>query len=59
MQGVVDFLQLASAADMIQGAVDVADPRRQDKWRSELSPELLAQIRPHMEPTLDWLGYSW
>lgn len=59
MQSVVDFLELAGAGDMIQGAVDVADPRRQDKWRSELTPELLAEIRPHMEPTLNWLGYTW
>jgi hypothetical protein len=59
MQNVVDFLQLADAGDMIQSAVDVADPRRQDKWRSELAPELLAEIRPHMEPTLNWLGYTW
>jgi hypothetical protein len=59
MQGVVDFLELADAGDLIQGAVDIADPRRQDKWRSELSPEVLAEIRPHMEPTLNWLGYTW
>ncbi len=59
MQSVVDFLELAGAGDLVQSAVDVADPQRQYKWRSEFSPELLAEIRPHMESTLNWLGYRW
>jgi hypothetical protein len=59
MQEVVDFLELAGAADAVNEAVAVADPSRLDKWRRELDADLLAEIRPHMEPTLTWLGYEW
>jgi hypothetical protein len=59
MERVVDFLELADAADMVNQAVSNADPSRQDKWRAELDPDTLAEIRPHLEPTLSWLGYEW
>jgi len=59
MQQVVDFLEITGAADAVSEAVAAADPTRLDKWRSELDAELLAELRPHMEPTLRWLGYEW
>ena len=59
MQRVVDFLELADAADTVNQAIADADPARQNKWRAGLSEEVLAAVRPHMEPTLNWLGYSW
>lgn len=59
MQRVVDFLALADADDLVNQAIADADPDRQNKWRAGLSEEVLAAVRPHMEPTLEWLGYSW
>jgi hypothetical protein len=59
MEQVVDFLQLAGASRMVEQVVADADPSRQDKWRSELGGEILEQVRPHLEPTLQWLGYEW
>jgi len=59
MQQVVDFWQLAGGNDLIKKVVRDADPSRQDKWRDELDAEVLAEIRPHIEPTLTSLGYTW
>lgn len=59
LQQVVDFFELAGASSWIEDVAAAADPGRQDKWRAELDPELLDQLRPHMEPTLRWLGYEW
>jgi hypothetical protein len=59
MQRVVDFLELARAGDIVEQAIADADPARKDKWRAGLDDEALAAIRPHLEPTLTWLGYAW
>ena len=44
---VVEFLQRTS------------DPSREQKWHDELSADLLHEIRPHLGPTLERLGYDW
>ena len=59
MQQVVDFLALPDASGLVEQVVQQADPGRQAKWRNELSPEVQETIRPHLEPTLRWLGYEW
>jgi hypothetical protein len=59
MQQVVDFLELADAGSLIEEAVAHADPSRGEKWRSELEPRVLEEVRPHMESTMHWLGYQW
>lgn len=35
------------------------DPTRQDKWRTQLDAQTLADMRPHLEPMLTRLGYAW
>lgn len=35
------------------------DPTRQSRWRDDLSEQVLADVRPHLEPTLNRLGYEW
>lgn len=59
MARIVDFVELADGADLIEHAARTVDPSRQDKWREALDGETLELIRPHMEPTLRMLGYAW
>ena len=59
MEQVVDFLALPQATQLVDQVVAEADPARQAKWRSELTPEVQEAVRPHLEPTLRWLGYQW
>jgi len=59
MRRVVDFCELPGADDLVDEVVRSADASRADKWRREFDQETLDRIRPHMEPTLRWLGYEW
>lgn len=59
MQGVVDHLRLANSERMIEHVVSTVDPARQRKWRDVLTQETLEEVRPHMEPMLNRLGYGW
>jgi hypothetical protein len=59
MQQVVDFLALPGAGDLVEKVVAQADPGRQAKWRTEMAAEVQEAVRPHLEPTLRWLGYAW
>ena len=59
MLRVVDFLALARGESLVAEAAASADVTRQGKWKDHLDDTVLAQIRPHMEPTLAWLGYDW
>lgn len=59
MQRIVDFAELANADALVEHVARTADPARQNKWRDALDAETLALIRPHMEPTLNRLGYAW
>lgn len=56
---VVSFLDLEEPAPVVDYVVKTADASRMGKWREELDAGLLEQVRPHMEPTLNWLGYEW
>ncbi len=53
------FAQLDKPDPVIDFAARTADPARANKWRDELDDELLALVRPHMQPTLTRLGYAW
>lgn len=59
MQRIVDFIELPDPEPVVEAAERTADASRIDKWRSELDEETLALVRPHMEPTLERLGYDW
>ncbi len=59
MGRIVDFLALGDAQELIEYAARSVDPGRQDKWREALDSRTLDLIRPHMEPTLTHLGYTW
>lgn len=59
MQRVVDFLELAGGADLVRKVSADVDPSRQRKWRDQLGADVLEEVRPHIEPTLNWLGYEW
>lgn len=59
MRRVVDFLELPEADALVEHVAQTADPARARKWREQLNGDLLATVRPHMEPTLLRLGYQW
>lgn len=59
MTQICDYAELADPEPVIAFTDKTADPTRSEKWRSALDEELLALVRPHMEPTLARLGYSW
>jgi hypothetical protein len=50
---------LAPAEEPLEYLRERVDPTRQSKWRRDLSDEVLADLRPHLEPTLERLGYEW
>jgi hypothetical protein len=59
MGRVVDFFRLQRADELVGKVVAAVDPSREQKWRGELGEDVLAEIRPHIEPTLRFLGYDW
>lgn len=59
MQRIVDFAELEGAGALVDHVAGSADPNRQGKWRDQLDSETIDRIRPHMEPTLNRLGYQW
>ncbi len=59
IQKIASFLNLENAEDVVNYAIQTADPRRIDKWRSELDDAKLADIKDIVEPTMKKIGYSW
>ena len=59
MRRIVDFVELPDADDLVEAAARTADASCIDKWRQGLSAETLEEVRPHVEPMLDQLGYEW
>jgi len=53
------FANLADPGPVIEYAAETADPSRASKWRETLDAETLELVRPHMQPTLERLGYEW
>jgi len=59
MQRIVDFCELPGSAGLVEHVASTADPARQHKWKDAIDAATLERVRPHMEPTLNRLGYTW
>lgn len=59
MQRIVDYCELPDGPALVDHVAETVDPSRQGKWKDELDDATLERIRPHMEPTLNSLGYEW
>ena len=53
------FLEISDPQNITKYLCETADGRRADAWKTSLSPELLEEVRPYMEQTLQKLGYQW
>ena len=54
-----DFAEIQEPQQLIDYAVNLADPSRINRRTNALSPKVLDDIRPIMEPTMSGLGYLW
>ena len=59
IRGALEHLHLPPSDEVDSFLRARADRSRQDRWREELSADLLERIRPAVEPTLARLGYAW
>lgn len=59
MRRILEFAKLASGESLVETVVKTAVPERARRWNDELPQDILEQIRPHMEPMLEQLGYQW
>lgn len=59
MTRICDYAELANPEPVIAFTERTADPSRSEKWRAQLDDEVLELVRPHMQPTLERLGYTW
>ena len=56
---ICDFALIENPDKFIARGVASVRPDRQTKWKTELSDELLEEIKPIILPTLTTLGYDW
>ena len=59
MSEIVDFTELEGGQQIVADVVKTVDPSRQERWRSKISSETLAEVKPYLQPALERLGYSW
>jgi hypothetical protein len=59
MEDILNFTGLAPCPPLIDYLVQRIDPDREHRWRDEVDQDTLELVRPHLEPTLSMLGYSW
>ena len=59
VQRLAEFAEIRDHAQLTEAALHSVNRNSNVKWRNELSPQLLEEIRPIMEPTLEVLGYQW
>lgn len=59
MTQICDYAELTNPEPVIEFTERTADPSRTDKWRAQLDDEVLELVRPHMQPMLERLGYTW
>lgn len=59
IEQILDFIELSNGETIINEVVNTLDRKKQDRWRDLISSEILAEIRPYLEPTINTLGYSW
>lgn len=58
-QKLEQFLEISDPDTVTDCLLNTADKNRAHTWKSSLSRELLDEVRPYMEPTLNELGYDW
>ena len=54
-----EFAEIESADVLNEAGARTVRAGTNQKWRDELSPELLDEIKPILLPTLERLGYTW
>lgn len=59
MSAILEFAELTQSKELIDYVTNTADPTRQRIWTDVIEAETLNQIRPHLETTLNALGYQW
>jgi len=59
MTQVLEFLEVRDVQPVFDYVETSVDRSRLQPWRETLDPELLDEVRPHMEATLARMGYSW
>lgn len=53
------FLDLDNSDTLVDYALKTAEPSRVNRWKETLSPDVLAEVQPHIAPLLNQLGYIW
>jgi hypothetical protein len=56
---ICDFVRIQNPDQFIVRGVESVRRDRQTKWKTELSEELLEEIKPIILPALTTLGYDW
>ena len=56
---ICDFVGIENREVFIERGVESVRPDCQTKWKTELSEDLLEEIKPIILPTLTTLGYDW
>lgn len=56
---ICEHCELVLPGPIIDEAERSADASRANKWREALDQETLDRVRPHMEPVMSGLGYTW
>jgi len=59
MSAVMNFAELSESQSLIDYVTSTVDPSRQRRWNDVIDADMLEQIRPHLEGTLNTLGYEW
>lgn len=59
MTDLCSFANLDEPDPVIDFAEGTADASRAGKWRKSLDQHTLELVRPHLQPTLERLGYDW
>jgi hypothetical protein len=59
MLEILEFAGLPPSDAVLGHVAKKTDGARAGKWRDELEPPVLGQIRPILEPVLERMGYAW
>jgi hypothetical protein len=59
VKDIFDFAELKSDQDTIDYICQTADRSKSTKWQDGIEDNILLEIRPYLEPTLNQLGYQW
>lgn len=56
---VTRFLELEDTDNLIEYAIQTADPSRMHKWKEEIDEAKLQEVKDIMEPVMNKIGYQW